>query len=83
MLQDQEALAAEVTDHQTKHTYLYIFLLCYPWFLCLIGFLCSNQMERTFIAIKPDGVQRGLVCYLLFSCNFMSSLFKCSKLLNL
>jgi nucleoside-diphosphate kinase len=61
MLQDQEALAAEVTDHQTKHTYLYIFLLCYPWFLCLIGFLCSNQMERTFIAIKPDGVQRGLI----------------------
>lgn len=56
MVQDQEVLAAEVTIIIHFH---------FVFFMLLIAERCfPNQMERTFIAIKPDG---GLVNFSLDS----------------
>ena len=57
MVQDQEVLAAEVTIIIDFH---FVFFM-----LLIADRCCPNQMERTFIAIKPDGVQRGLVNFSL------------------
>lgn len=68
MLQEQEAHAAEVGYLALDYILFLIFqvpfhfinlfssvdYIFYPLFFPI-------QMERTFIAIKPDGVQRGLV----------------------
>ena len=59
MLQDKEVHAAEVG---LKYPYHISILASFIAFLSLLmaAYLIA-QMERTFIAIKPDGVQRGLV----------------------
>lgn len=71
MVQDQEVFAAEV---MIVIIFLYFFLsylsVTYVHFVILLFLIaecfCPNQMERTFIAIKPDGVQRGLVIFFFF-----------------
>lgn len=75
MLQEQEVHAAEVT--------FFVFFILKNLTSIYISFHHHNylyfcyflQLERTFIAIKPDGVQRGLVCTLYSNYNLFCLLF--------
>ena len=53
---------------------IFTFILTFLSLVVAYVFSLYSQMERTFIAIKPDGVQRGLVKWNSKSCSFMMSL---------
>ncbi|KAG5593406.1 hypothetical protein MTR67_037429 [Solanum verrucosum] len=64
MLQEQEAHAAEVSYSQPSsrlRCYIIHFIIIFILFNNIYDMFVFFKMERTFIAIKPDGVQRGLI----------------------
>lgn len=61
MLQEQEVHAAQVMQLKLVTCRFSCISTNYLLLDLMRKCLTSTQMERTFIAIKPDGVQRGLV----------------------